>query len=95
MKKHYVLSINSQAQHDWDKCIIRNPITGERPDLKSAIAQAVGNQPGSYLVSVQIEVEVLEKVAIPSSENEILELAGSQKETKQVKLPQLTIPHFQ
>ena len=90
MKKHYVLSINSQAQHDWDKCIIRNPITGERPDLKSAIAQAVGNQPGSYLVSVQIEVEVLEKVAIPSSGNETLELAGSQKETKQVKLPQLT-----
>lgn len=90
MKKHYVLSINSQAQHDWDKCIIRNPITGERPDLKSAIAQAVGNQPGSYLVSVQIEVEVLEKVAIPSSGNETLELAGGQKETKQVKLPQLT-----
>lgn len=60
MKKHYVLSINSQAEHDWDKCVIRNPITGERPDLNSAIAQAIGNQPGSYLISLQIEVEILE-----------------------------------
>ena len=87
MRKHYVLSINSQAQHDWDKCIIRNPITGERPDLKSAIAQAIGNQPGSYLISVQIEVEVLEKVA--SSANDTLELASSKKETKQVQLPRI------
>ena len=63
MRKHYVLSINSHAQNDWDKCIIRNPITGEHPDLKGAIAQAIGNQPGSYLISVQIEVEVLEKVS--------------------------------
>ena len=89
MKKHYVLSINSQAEHDWDKCIIRNPITGERPDLKSAIAQAIGNQPGSYLVSVQIEVEVLEKVALSSVANGTLELAGNTKETKQVNLPQI------
>ncbi|MDJ0688656.1 MAG: hypothetical protein QNJ41_09105 [Xenococcaceae cyanobacterium MO_188.B32] len=89
MKKHYVLSINSQAEHDWDKCIIRNPITGERPDLKSAIAQAIGNQPGSYLVSVQIEVEVLEKVALSSVANGTLELGGSTKENKQVNLPQI------
>ena len=89
MKKHYVLSINSQAQHEWDKCIIRNPITGERPDLKSAIARSVGDRPGSYLVSVQIEVEVLEKVAIASPANETLELAGSKKGTQQINLPQI------
>ena len=40
MRKHYVLSINSQAEHDWDKCIMRNPITGERPDLNRAIRVA-------------------------------------------------------
>ena len=89
MRKHYVLSINSQAQHDWDKCIIRNPITGERPDLQSAIAQAVGNQPGSYLISVQIEVEILEKVGISASANDTLELANTRKETKQVQLPRI------
>ena len=89
MRKHYVLSINSHAQHDWDKCIIRNPITGEHPDLKGAIAQAIGNQPGSYLISVQIEVEVLEKVAISSSTNENLELGSVRREAKQIKLPQI------
>lgn len=86
MKKHYVLSINSQAKHDWDKCIIRNPITGERPDLNSAIAQTVANEPGSYLISVQIEVEVLEKVAIASPANSRLGLAGSRNE---IKLPKI------
>lgn len=88
MKKHYVLSINSQAEHDWDKCIIRNPITGERPDLNKAIAEAIDNQPGSYLISVQIEVEVLEKVA-SSSPNSNLEIARNKKESKSVKVPQI------
>lgn len=89
MRKHYVLSINSQAEHDWDKCIMRNPITGERPDLNRAIAQAIGNQPGSYLISLQIEVEILEKVAITATTNSTLGLAGTKKETREVKLPQI------
>lgn len=89
MKKHYVLNINSQAQHDWDKCVIRNPITGEHPDLKDAIAQAIGNQPGSYLISVQIEVEILEKVSNPLSTNLTPELVVNSKETREVKLPQI------
>ncbi|MGF1480569.1 MAG: hypothetical protein ACFB4I_13945 [Cyanophyceae cyanobacterium] len=68
MNKHYVLSINPQAQYDWERCVLRNPITGERPDLNAIVAQAVGNQPGSYLVSVNIDVQVLEKAAASSSE---------------------------
>ncbi|MBR8828418.1 MAG: hypothetical protein DSM107014_11060 [Gomphosphaeria aponina SAG 52.96 = DSM 107014] len=60
MTNHYVLSINPHAQYDWDKCFLRNPITGERPDLTAAIAQAVGGESGSYLVAVNIEVQVLE-----------------------------------
>ena len=94
MRKHYVLNINSQAQHDWDKCVIRNPITGEHPDLKDAIAQAIGNQPGSYLISVQIEVEILEKVANPLSTNVTSELAVKRKETKEVKLPQIVASRY-
>jgi hypothetical protein len=68
MTHHYVLSINPQAQYDWDKCVLRNPITGERPDFTQIIANAVGNEVGSYLISVNIEVQVLQKVAIDRSE---------------------------
>ncbi len=46
MIQHYVLSINPQAEYDWDKYVIRNPITGERPDFTNTI---VNNQSGSYL----------------------------------------------
>ena len=65
MNKHYTLNINPQADHEWDRCIIRNPITGERPDLNQAIAEAVQNQPGSYLIRVSINVEILEQTATP------------------------------
>lgn len=66
MTKHYILSINPQAEYEWEQCTLRNPITAARPDLASLIAQAVGNEAGSYLVAVNIEVSVLEKV--PSSQ---------------------------
>lgn len=59
--KHYILKIDTQANNDWDKYILRNPLTGERPDVKTAIAKAVGNESGSYLIKVNINVEVLEK----------------------------------
>lgn len=66
MIKHYILNLNPQANCEWDRCIIRNPITGERPNLTAEIAKAVGNQTGSYLVKVNMEVEVLE-TALPVS----------------------------
>ena len=61
MIKHYILNLNPQANSDWDRCLLRNPITGERPDLTAEIAKAVSNQAGSYLIKVNVEVEVLEK----------------------------------
>lgn len=67
MTKHYVLSINPQAQYDWEQCVLRNPITGERPDFTALVAEAVNNQPGAYLVSVSIEVQVLEQSSISES----------------------------
>ena len=90
MTKHYILSINPQAKHDWEKCTIRNPITGEHPDLTKAIAQAIGNQPGSYLIGVQIEVEVLEQAAISSSySSNTVDLATSRKGITTVKSQKL------
>lgn len=64
MNRHYILNINPQAAHEWDRCVLRNPITGERPDFQDAIALSVKNQPGSYLIKVSIDVEILEQTVI-------------------------------
>ena len=61
MDKHYILNLDPQAKSDWDRCVLRNPLTGERPDLTEAIAEAVNNQAGSYLVKVSLQVEILEQ----------------------------------
>ncbi|NEO12721.1 MAG: hypothetical protein F6J98_30985 [Moorea sp. SIO4G2] len=67
MKKHYILSINPNADYQWEQCTLRDPITAERPDFAGLIAQAVADQTGSYLVAVNIEVEVLEQAAQPQA----------------------------
>ncbi|MBE9127903.1 MULTISPECIES: hypothetical protein [unclassified Coleofasciculus] len=61
MTKHYILSINPDADYEWEQRILRNPITAERPDFARLISEAVGDETGSYLVEVNIEVKVLEK----------------------------------
>lgn len=61
MNKYYILNINPQASSDWDLCVLRNPITGDRPDLTNEIAQILNKQAGSYLVRVSLQVEVLEQ----------------------------------
>ncbi len=68
MIKHYILSLNPTAKHEWDRCILRDPLTAKRPDIAKIIAEAVGADTGSYLVSVNIEVQVLEQAAIPQAE---------------------------
>lgn len=68
MIKHYILSLNPTAKHDWDRCILRDPITAKRPELAKLIAEAIGAEPGTYLVSVNIEVKVLEQAPMPQAE---------------------------
>jgi hypothetical protein len=68
MIKHYILSLNPTAKHDWDRCILRDPLTAKRPDIAKLIAEAVGADTGSYLVSVNIEVQVLEQGAVAHAE---------------------------
>jgi hypothetical protein len=65
MTKHYILSIDPTAEYEWERCILRDPIMAVRPDFASLIAEAVGNETGSYLVAVNIEVKVLEKSSTP------------------------------
>ena len=61
MNNYYILQLNPQAEFDWERRTLQNPLTGERPDLIAAIAQAVNNRAGSYLIKVNLEVEVLEQ----------------------------------
>ncbi|PMB22834.1 hypothetical protein [Fischerella thermalis] len=68
MIKHYILSLNPTAKHDWDRCILRDPLTAKRPDLAKLVAEAVGADTGSYLVSVNIEVKVLEQATVVQTE---------------------------
>jgi hypothetical protein len=65
MTKHFILSINPNAQYEWDRYILRDPLTAGRPELASLIAEAVGDETGSYLVAINIEVIVLEKAQNP------------------------------
>jgi hypothetical protein len=63
MTKHYILHLDPAAKYEWDRCSLRDPITADRPGFAELVAQAVGEQPGDYLVAVKIEVEVLEQAA--------------------------------
>ena len=76
MTKHYILSLNPTAKHDWDRCILRDPITAKRPELAKLIAEAIEAETGSYLVSVNIEVKVLEQA--PTSQAEQLPLNAAE-----------------
>lgn len=84
MIKHYILNLEPNAKHPWDRCILRDPITGERPELLEAIAEATENQAGSYLIAVNLEVTVLEKASITlvkkSSEGAIASFPPTQSE---------------
>ena len=76
MTKHYIFSINPNAQYEWEQCSLRDPITAERPDFASLIAEAVGDETGSYLVAVNIEVKVLEKAATPQPQRVPIDVPG-------------------
>ncbi len=75
MIKHYILSLNPVAKHEWDRCILRDPLTAKRPDIAKLIADAVGSETGSYLVSVNIDVQVLEQANAPQVEQLTINLA--------------------
>jgi hypothetical protein len=64
MTKHYILNLDPDAKYDWDRRTLRDPITADHPALADLVAQAVGEEPGSYLIAVNIEVKVLEKAAV-------------------------------
>jgi hypothetical protein len=66
MNKYYILNLDPQATHEWDRCVLRNPLTGARPDLNEEIAQEIDSQAGSYLIKVNLQIEILEQGIAPS-----------------------------
>lgn len=66
MTKHYILNLDPNAKYDWDRRTLRDPITADHPALADLVAQAVGEEAGSYLIAVNIEVQVLEKASSES-----------------------------
>lgn len=75
MSKHYVLSLDSSAEYEWDRCVLRDPITAERPDLARLVAESLGDVPsGAYLLSVSVEVTILENASLPPSPIEVAPL---------------------
>ena len=68
MVKHYILSLNPTAKHEWDRCVLRNVLSAKRPEMAKLIAEMVNAQSGNYLVSVNIEVKVLEQAEAPQAE---------------------------
>lgn len=72
--EHYILNLNPQAASSWDRCVLRNPLTGERQDLIEAIARSVGDRSGSYLISVNIDVRVLQSGELTATAKHTVEL---------------------
>lgn len=81
MTKHYILSLDPNAKYDWDRCTLRDPITANRPELAALIAEAVGDMPGSYLVAVNIEVQVLETAPVTQPTTQPKRVPPSELET--------------
>ncbi|BAY83788.1 hypothetical protein NIES267_32820 [Calothrix parasitica NIES-267] len=68
MVKHFILSINPTAKHEWDRCILRDVLSSKRPDIAKLIAEEVNANGGNYLISVNIDIEVLQQEQAPVSE---------------------------
>ena len=74
MIKHYVLHYNPQAEYEWDRWVLRNPLTGERLDVNKAIAESIDIEAGSYLLGVNIQVQILEQKPDTQASQKIIEL---------------------
>jgi hypothetical protein len=85
MLKHFVLNFNPQAQFEWERCTLHHPITAGQPNLAHLVAEAIAAESGSYLVSVNIEVTVLEQAQIEQAATRLL---------GKVELPTIALPEL-
>ena len=100
MIKHFVLNLNPTAQFEWERCALQHPITAEQPNFADLIAASVtesihGDErwpmndrkpSGSYLVSVKLEVTILES-NIPESISESISETISDSSHSSMTIP--------
>lgn len=67
MNKYYILHVDPQATHERDRCVLRSPITGARPDLNAEVAGVIDGQAGCYLIKVNLQIEILEQSSISNN----------------------------
>jgi hypothetical protein len=79
MNKYYILNLDPQATHEWDRCVLRNPMTGARPDLNAEVAKAIDAEAGAYLIKVNLEIEILDQSKTPGGNT--VELPGIKNAT--------------
>ncbi|MGA7936127.1 MAG: hypothetical protein WCA35_21415 [Kovacikia sp.] len=89
MTKHYILSLAPDAKYEWDRRTLRDPITAAHPALADLVAEAIGQESGSYLVSVKIEVTVLEKAPAESVDRVVPSLVEMPGSTQRPQLAEL------
>ena len=65
MNKYYILNLDPQAAHEWDRCVLRNPMTGARPDLNDEVAKVIDAEAGAYLIKVNLQIEILDQNVTP------------------------------
>jgi hypothetical protein len=66
MKQYFILKYDPKAEYSFDQISLDCPTTRQSGDLAQIVAQAV-SQPGTHLVSVRIEVEILQSRLLDSS----------------------------
>ncbi len=55
---YFTLTVNPDAEHEWQRLTLVDPLSNSIPDLSKLVAEAVG-QSGIHVVAVTLSVEVL------------------------------------
>lgn len=64
MIQYLILNLNPNAKFEWERCTLHHPITAQQPSLADMVAAAIEAEAGSYLVSINVEVKVLEQAPL-------------------------------
>jgi hypothetical protein len=61
---HYVLTLNPSAPAEHQRLKLNDPLTYNRPDLADLVANAIAQVPGTHLVKVTVQVEIIQSEPI-------------------------------
>ena len=64
---HAILTLKPDAQFDWDRCTLRDPLSTDHPSLAQLVQDAIGETSGQFLVAVELKVTILEQAPLPET----------------------------